>query len=358
MPFSANSSEGPVTLIGVNPQSVELMRSRNRKEGLYFAKCCGAPLSIRVAEGKAPHFVHKTASPNCDSAKGETPEHRRLKHLIAETATKTYEWEVETEARHADESGKALWQADVLVWGQRNHKIAFEVQLSNPDYEHMLERQVRYSESSVRGLWFVRTKKGFPPGKNLPVFTIEKVGMDDMVTLGTRWDPPKIWAHTKEANWIELPEFVEAALDKRLQWAPYLNRPDTTVNVFVDCEMDGHCRSCARKLYRPFCCWLLIASDEHYPAYRWSSATDKHYRTKWKTEITDAVWNKFSNAEFVLLQSPNSGRCRCGHGPHYSDRGPKPTVRLTVQIQLDELPKPRIDTMEWAWLNRWAVFRV
>lgn len=355
MPFSANSPEGPVTLIGVTPQSVETMRARNRKEKVYTAKCCGAPLSIRVAEGKAPHFVHQSTPGNCDGDRNETPEHRRLKHLIAETVIRTYEWDVETEARENDPAtGRAIWQADVLVIGKKT-AVAFEVQLSNADYEHMCERQTRYKQSRVRGLWLVRTKKGFPQSKELPVFTVECTPAGDWVALSTRWDFPDMWARTNDEGLIELPDFIEAALNKQLKWSPFVNKPDTVLNANVRYAHVGSCNSCARTIVSAQGSRLDIAAEPGYPDYLWLDALRYEGRTHWHSKIVSATWQNVANDVGLTFRSSKGTCCWCKAPMTVENKFPTKYGSISTQLRLGDLPKPRFGTVEWGWLHRWFV---
>ena len=241
MPFSALSPDGPVSLLGADVTTVENMRRRNREEACFTAKCCGAPLVIRTAEGKLPHFVHKTVPVGCDGERGESPEHRRLKAVIAKEAESTYEWDVETEVVERNvEKKKVHWRADVLAV-KRKAAVAFEVQLSQADYQDMRQRQARYKASGVRGLWFVKTKKGFPLTHELPVFPVETVKESDWVIMMTRWDPPDIWANACDGDRIDLTEFVRAALDGQLKWAPFENASDTWLHAYVGYDLGDAC---------------------------------------------------------------------------------------------------------------------
>lgn len=334
---------------------MELMRSRNREEKLYTSKCCGAPLSIRVAEGKAPHFVHQSNPTNCEGARRETPEHRRLKHVIAETAIRTYEWDVETEAREIDPStGHTAWQADVLAVGNKA-AVAFEVQLSNADYEHMRERQARYKQWGVRGLWLVKTKKGFPQTKELPVFTVDSYRFGDRVDLATRWDASSIWARTDDANLIELPEFVEAVLNKQLKWAPFLGKPDTLLDAKVSYSHEGQCNGCGRTIVSPCGSRLSIAPDLGYPDYLWKHGFTEYGRTHWYGKIVNTTWHKVASEVGVSFRTAKMTCCWC-KAP-VTGVEPSPTVygSVSTQLRLGDLPKPRFGTVEWDWLHRWFV---
>lgn len=355
MPFSALSPEGPVTLIGVTPESVELMRTRNRKEKVYTAKCCGAPLSIRIAEGKATHFVHQVTPENCDADRRETPEHRRLKHLIAETAMRTSGWTVETEARKNDPAtGRAIWQADVLA-SRRKVVVAIEVQLSNADYEHMSERQARYKQFDVRGLWLVHTRKGFPQSKGLPIFTLESTEAGDWVDLGTRWELADSWRRTEDANWIELSDFIEAVLNKQLKWAPFLDKPDTLLEADVGYEHIGTCNGCARTIVTADTSRLCVESEFGYPDYLWMDGLGHVYRTKWHSKVVTAVWQKVSADVDVTFRSAANTCCWCRTPIVSGTNASRVVGNLSAQLRLGDLPKPTFGTVEWDWLRRWFV---
>ena len=355
MPFSANSPEGRITLLGVDPQSVEVMRVRNRKERCYTAKCCGAPLSIRVAEGKVAHFVHQVTPANCDGEKRETPEHRRLKQVIAEAVLRTWAWEVETEAREPDpDTGRTHWQADVLAFNARS-RVAFEVQLSNSDYGLMRERQARYQASKVRGLWFVRTKKGFPLTKELPIFTVESSESGDWVQLSTRWDRPEVWSRTEGADWMELSEFIGAALDKRLKWAPYLNKPETELQAEVHYSNQGVCPGCGRTVVSPWTSAMYVAKEYGYPEYWWHDALSPQRRTRWHGQVVKAVWAAAKKDAVVALASANGTCLWCNTLLDKTAQAPRGNGTLTAELRLGDFPPPAFGTVERDWLQRWYV---
>lgn len=331
------------------------MRARNRKEKLFTAKCCGAPVSIRTAEGKVHHFVHLSTPTNCDGDKRETPGHRRLKYVIAERAMRGAEWEVDTEAFEFDPvSKRALWRADVLAVGSKA-AVAFEVQLSNADFEHMNERQERYKQSGVRGLWFVRTKKGFPSTKALPVFTVESTDHGDWVQLSTRWDWPGSWSRTNGEGWMELPEFVEAALSKRLKWAPFLDKPDTVLDADIDYFETVPCPGCKRMLVMPMAVTTCSAKETDYPDFLWfDGMRSRRRRTAWFDPLVRKVWAAAAKEADVAFRGERSCLwCRTPLPPRKQVPWKKGT--LSARVRLGDLPKPAFGTEEWNWLRRWVV---
>ncbi len=355
MPFSALSPDGPVSLLGADITTVENMRRRNREEACFTAKCCGAPLIIRTAAGKLPHFVHKTVPVGCDGERGETPEHRRLKAVIAKEAESTYEWDVETEAVRLDpETQKVLWRADVLA-AKYKGAVAFEVQLSQADYEDMRRRQARYKASGVRGLWFVRTKKGFPLTRELPVFPVETVKDSDWVVMMTPWDPPDIWANASDGDRIDLAEFVRAALDGQLKWAPFENAPDTWLHGYIGCDPNGTCPGCGRTVLRHRQVRARIAEQTTYPEFFFTSHLYRR-RSDWYMPLVNAVWKAIRAETDKTLRSIHGTCCWCSTPlePVETKYGLKP-IWLAANVQLTDLPKPKFGTVERDWLRRWAV---
>ena len=233
--------------------------------------------------------------------------------------------------------------------------VAFEVQLSKADYEHMSERQARYKQSGVRGLWLVHTKKGFPQSKALPVFTLESTRAGDWVKLSTRWDLADMRHRTEEADLIELPDFIEAVLHKQLKWAPFLDKPDTLLDADIGYSQIGTCNGCARKVVTADKSRLCVVSEFGYPGYLWLDGLGHLYRTKWHSRIVTAVWHKVSaDIDVTFRSSANTcGRCRA---PIVSDAKSGQVVgNLSAQLRLGDLPKPTFGTVEWNWLHRWYV---
>jgi hypothetical protein len=356
MPFSAFSPEGPISLLGAEPTTVESLRKRNREEGCFTAKCCGAPVVIRTAAGKSPHFVHKSVPAGCDGDRRETPEHRRLKEIIAKEAESTYEWDVETEAIERDASaGKVLWRADVLA-SRRRGAVAFEVQLSNADYDDMRRRQQRYKASGVRGLWFVRTKKGFPLSHELPVFPVVSDMHADWVVMMSAWDPPEVWMNANGGDHIELCEFVRAALDGQLKWAPFENERDTWLHGYIDHEPLGTCPGCLRTVVRHHYARARIATEDGYPEYRFVNHHHHRRRSEWYMPLVNAVWNSVRTKVDKTLRSIHGTCCWCS--TPLSEMKPAPDAKagwLAASVQLKDLPKPKFGTVERDWLRRWAV---
>ena len=341
--------------MGADITTVENMRRRNREEACFTAKCCGAPMVIRTAQGKLPHFAHKSVPVGCDGERGESPEHRRLKALIAKEAESTYEWDVETEAVERDaETQKVLWRADVLA-AKRKAAVAFEVQLSQADFDDMRRRQGRYKASGVRGLWFVRTKKGFPLSHELPVFPVETVGDSDWVVMMTPWDPPDMWANANDGDRIELTEFVRAALAGQLKWAPFENAPDTWLHAYVGYDPGGVCPGCGRTVVKHRRVRARIAGQPTHPDFSFTSHLYRR-RSNWYMPLVTAVWDAVRSDADKTMRSIHGTCCWCSAPlePIEAIQGLKATW-LAANVQLKDLPKPKFGTVERDWLRRWAV---
>jgi hypothetical protein len=296
--------------------------------------------------------VHKVVPVGCDGDRRETPEHRRLKHAIARYATETYEWDVETEAIMRDASGKVLWRADVLAWNGRV-TIAFEVQLSNADYELMRARQKRYKESGVRGLWFVRTKKGFPLSHEVPIFPIESEPTQDFVSMESRWDHPEIWAKAT-GNGYELRDFVEAALGGQLKWAPFESRPETELLATIDYEHAGECPGCKRVLARYRAVRVRIAKDDGFPEFVHRGTRDHGRRSAWFMPIVKAVWGSAWRTAEATFRSDEGDCCNCSTRLQYQKTRYN-VGSMSAAVRLKDLPAPKFGTAERDWLRRWAV---
>lgn len=357
MPLSALSPNGPVSLVGMDVQTLENLRGQNRREKLFTAKCCGAPVQIRTAAGRIAHFVHLSTPASCEGERKETPEHLRLKQEVALAVINTG-WDHQPEAQEYDQFGKVLWRADVLAseWNRKG-RVAFEVQLSGADWNDMLDRQRRYQASGVRGLWFVRTRKGFPARKELPVFAIDSSDEGDWVQLSTRFDVDGIWEHTHGADQVSLRDFVYSALCGELKWAPFAAKPDTPIDVWVGYAKQGACKGCGRTLGRQNSVTARIAGSQAdcYPQYKWHWRLPPAHRTKWFGPITTQVWEDAKRSVDIALLGKDAACCWCGLKASGNTNMESSYGSLASSLTLGDLPKPAFGTIEWDWLHRWVV---
>jgi len=83
-----------------------------------------------------------------------------------------------------------------------------------------------------------------------------------LVRLSTRWDLPGISNRTSSEGWMELPEFIEAALSTRLKWAPFLGKPDTVLDAAIGDFETGQCSGCGRTLAEPIAATASSAQED------------------------------------------------------------------------------------------------
>ena len=353
MPLSARSPDGIVSLVGMDQLTLENLKNRNRKEKLYTAKCCGAPVQIRTPGGKVAHFYHLSTTPGCQGSKGETQEHLALKERIAAAALRAG-WEIEVEAEKREADGALIWKADVLA---RKGKvaIAFEVERSNPDWNTMGARQKRYLQSGVRGLWFVKTKKPYPVTQALPIFSLTT--RDDAAWL-VRLQHPADWEDEWSQTWgyCNLSDFVSKALNGALKWAPLTSAWDALCNVSVRILSQGKCLNCGRDVGNAYTFVVALSGRPSFPELHWHQGMVTR-RTHWREPVLAKLIDQSADHPRMALINRSKNCCaacdasveRLGHATQ--------SGLVTIAMRLDELPKPRYGTIEWDWMNRWVLLR-
>lgn len=137
-------------LLSIDLSSDEFAALRGRQD--ITMACCDARAIPKRSVTGLPFFAHgRTAF--CESA-SETEFHLRGKVLIRDAAAHAG-WKAQIEASGTSPSGER-WRADVLCEkGER--QVAFEMQNSGITLARLGERQHRYRESGISGMWFMRT---------------------------------------------------------------------------------------------------------------------------------------------------------------------------------------------------------
>lgn len=137
-------------ILSLDLSSDEFAALRGRQD--ITMACCDARAIPKRSVTGLPFFAHgRTAF--CDAA-SETEFHLRGKVLIRDAAAKAG-WKAQVEVSGEAPSGER-WRADVLCEkGER--QVAFELQHSGITLARLSERQQRYRESGVGGMWFMRT---------------------------------------------------------------------------------------------------------------------------------------------------------------------------------------------------------
>ena len=353
MPLSARSANGVVSLVGMDQLTLENLKSRNRTEKLFTAKCCGAPVQVRTPAGKVAHFYHLSTTPGCQGSSGESQTHLALKARIA-VAVIQAGWEAEVEAEERSADGTLVWKADVLA-RRRNAAVAFEVQISNPDWTTMGERQARYKQSGVRGLWFVKTKKPFPVQHALPIFNL--VSGEDAAWL-VSLHHPQDWENEWSQAWAlsNVTEFVGQALNGGLKWAPLTTTADADCDVSVRMLAFGKCLNCGRDVGTPYMLEVALAGQPSFPVFNWHQGMTRR-RTYWLDQVLARLREGAADHPRMALMDHKTNSCaackasanRLGHGAH--------SGLLKFRMRLKDFPPPRYGTIEWDWFNRWVLLR-
>lgn len=333
--------------------NLEQLKGRNRTEKLFTAKCCGAPVQIRTPAGKMAHFYHLSTTPGCQGSKGETQEHLALKARIA-VAVVQAGWQAEVEAEQRREDGTLVWKADVLAT-RGKAKVALEAQLSNPDWTIMGERQERYRQSGVPGLWFVKTKKPYPVNQALPIFSLTT--RDDAAWL-VRLRHPADWEHEWSQTWrlCNLTDFVGKALNGALKWAPLASSPEGLCDVSARILSQGKCLGCGRDVGSAYTLEVALRDRPRFPVLRWHQGMITR-RTHWREPVLARMMNQAqAQPRMALIDRAKDCCAACGASVAQLGHGARSGL-ITIAMRLGELPKARYGTIEWDWINRWVVQR-
>jgi hypothetical protein len=172
-------------------------------------------------------FRHHTEAPSDCASAGETPEHRRLKLLLAETIRALgHSAVVEARPASGDHGG---WRADILAITADGFRCAFEVQLSPMSDYGASERTQRYAKDGIGVLW-VSSRQARPWFGQAPSIQIEETNsewsvVDGLVTL----DPEvSVFATTTQS----LPDFVGNVLDRTVRAQRPSSIPTTDEYVY------------------------------------------------------------------------------------------------------------------------------
>jgi competence protein CoiA len=205
-----------------------LLRSENTTARNLRMPCCGAAVVLRTSPLGTRHFAHVRRGP-CTTAP-ETAEHLLAKIVIIEGIRRTA-WTAKPEQEGSTPSGDQ-WKADVLaIKDNTKTKAAFEVQWSRQTDEETRQRQTRYKNAGVRGLWLFR-QHDFPVEKDVPAFRLifDEKNKSFLVAIPSPFyhpnyvssrekDKPLYWQQT-----VELSRFVEGALTGKLHFGAALNK--------------------------------------------------------------------------------------------------------------------------------------
>ena len=214
----------------------ESLRKDNKQTGCLRMHCCGSGVVLRTSKLGTRHFAH-AARGECTSAT-ETAEHLLAKMGIVR-GIQDASWTALPEQIGRTASGEE-WRADVLAV-QGSKRVAFEVQWSRQTIDETRQRQNRYREAGVRGLWLFR-QLDFPVEKDTPAFRLsfDPEAKAFTVQLASPNYNPE-WSKRNDTDlWnqtIPLSRFVAGALTGRLRFAPALGQrmPLEVHTARIDC---------------------------------------------------------------------------------------------------------------------------
>lgn len=209
VPIRAVSEQGDIHAFTLNSEQWTALKANYRGINLQMP-CCGIA-AVPKTSTRGNYFFAHARREGCAAA-NESPEHLYCKALIAKAALDAG-WTVTTERPGTSPNGED-WVADVFC-EKGTAKLAFEVQLSPQTKEETIRRQLRYKRSGVRGAWFfgARAQRGTTAFcQETPAFNLRSIVVGEMPTI--------------EQFDVNLPDFVNAMLQKRLRWTvPSYSRP-------------------------------------------------------------------------------------------------------------------------------------
>lgn len=147
MPLRARVDGQDVLSIDLSRGDFDALRGRRD----LTMSCCDRRAIPKRSVSGLPFFAHDRRG-ECDYA-SETEFHLQGKVMIRDAALAAG-WQAEVEVPGVTPQGQR-WRADVLCV-DRTRRVAFEMQHSGITLAHLSERQQRYRDSGVRGLWFMR----------------------------------------------------------------------------------------------------------------------------------------------------------------------------------------------------------
>jgi hypothetical protein len=355
MPLKCLSPSGPLFSFDFDRASFERLRvEQATRHHLHFG-CCNSPVGLRISSTGLPHFFHLHRPGDC-CHETESEMHLRVKETIAKAA-RLAGWVAETEARGREFGEGEAWTADVLAT-RRTASIALEVQLSAQTWAETTERQRRYRQSGIRGLWLF-ANKSYDVCEDIPSFQIRATDPPDQFEI--RITPPTVptapGIHPVRERWIPLTHFIVGALTGRLHWAPALK--DELVDVIVRVKNPVSCR-CGASLSFPVglvvsarfpehhaLVWSIMGHGIRTPAPRWLTPVANYANAQGKPAILIAHREQLDRYTY-------SYRCPACQAQYGDVVTPHPEHTLHVpDVPLHVLGPAMPGSAEWFLLNRW-----
>jgi len=151
MPFSAYlDGERVVSLDFSNEEWKELKKKRNKGSNLILP-CCDTRAYQKISHRGTKHFCHWPGHIGKCNWEPESEEHLEIKQLIYENCKKICGDNGVVDIEHTLNG----CIADIYV-DCNNRKFAFEVQVSRITPHILYERQQKYKDQGVTGIWFYK----------------------------------------------------------------------------------------------------------------------------------------------------------------------------------------------------------
>ncbi|MBC8737043.1 hypothetical protein F6X40_09500 [Paraburkholderia sp. UCT31] len=353
MPLKCLDENGEAIFsIDFGREAFEALRVEQRARRHLRFPCCDGIVGLRVSRSGLPHFYHQSGLGGCYNAE-ETELHLRIKNEVV-LAARDAGWSADTEVVGGIEN-VSMWKADVLAI-HGGARVAFEAQLSPQTWADTCQRQERYREAGVRGLWLFR-KARYDVTDRVPAFQIR----DEEGVLEVRVTPPAQKYSSSVAphvgHWVPLRDFVIGALGKQLHWAPVTKLG--TVDVRLRVKNPVIC-SCGEPVLLPVS-FSVTAPFAGLRPLLWTVATRPFRKDApaWLNAAVAYINEHCPEAEKVATRERADRytfRYRCPHcngeladvlTPH-AER-----TFLRAGVPLDAIPRPRPDTAEWSFVYQW-----
>jgi hypothetical protein len=206
VPFSALIDGTPVRLIGPGSDETWERAQAVKQEGRIRCRGCGGEMRTRHGASIDRHFFHKVAPDSCLLGTGEGKTHLRTKLGIAE-AIEASGGEALVEHIAIDRS----FVVDVLgVWNEsgRQHRVAFEVQVSSQTEEVTAQRTAQRTAECDLTVWVLLRH---PRAEGWPVEGLGLPGWSDM------W--ASAWPHLRVDHALTVAGLVaHTAAGTHIQW--------------------------------------------------------------------------------------------------------------------------------------------
>lgn len=330
MPLSCRLDGEVIYGHSITDELWDSVRRNYRDMGLVM-QCCSRLAIPKVSPLGTRFFAHKPdpSSRTCQAAR-ESPEHLRLKWLIAKAAQDAG-WTSITEATFE------RFRTDVLC-SRSNVRVAFEVQLSRQRDIDFAKRQGQRAESNIRTLWLTKYLPHHNPSVDLPLFRIEWADNVEHATVAV------------DTKHLPVLSFVRGALSGKLSFFVPLSGA-RRVSIYFERVKCGRC-------YQVAAIPTYVSPDDHSlgdrdnpdgKAFSWIFDTTKQntLSARLRSQMTDLVvcWRRAGDVipqKYISRWSKPDGmvpvcaRCRTWHFQNVKDKDRLASTRRSFDVDLTE----------------------